>query len=144
MPALQCLDLTTRINQTQSNDRHGLKPNLRADVFDITRFTNTSAEPTQYRWDVEPVMSWRDILRELAGYTKYAQAGLNPQPALDPLDEVRKQCSAAVEKLQTELNDGVDRRVELTVGLVKHATKPTLTHQRLRLLRLRMQALIKT
>jgi hypothetical protein len=143
-PALQCLDLTSRINPAQSNDRHGLKPNLRADVFDITRFTNTSAEPTQYRWDVEPVMPWRDILRELAGYTKYAQAGLNPKPALDPLDEVRKQCSAAVEKLQTELNDGVDRRVELTVGLVKHATTPAQTAQRLRLLRLRMQALIKT
>lgn len=140
-PAFECLDLTSRVNPAQSNDRHRLKPNLRNDVFDITRFTNTSAEPTQYRWDAEPVMPWREVLRELAGYTKFAQAGLNPQPALDPLHEVREQCSAAIDKLQTELDKGVNRRVETTVDLVKHAVTPA---QKLRLLRLRMQALIKT
>ena len=144
LPVFQCLDLNQgHVNPGRGNDHHGLKPNLHDDVFDINGVGNTNlSNRTKWSWDEQPVKPWRAVLRELAGYTKYAQAGLKTQPALCPLEEVRKLCTAAREHLQETLDRRATDRVATTVALAKH-TIDTQT-QILRLLRCRMQSLLNT
>ena len=112
-------------------------------MFEINGVGNTSRwNRTKWEWDEQPVKPWREVLRELAGYTKYAQARLTTQPTLDPLAEVRRLCTAARQQLQQKLTDLDTDRVARTVDLVKH-TVETQT-QKLRLLCCRMQSLLNT
>jgi hypothetical protein len=76
MPTFQCLDLTP----VPTHDRHSLKQTLRQDRF-------TMGRPASGRYPV--VMPWPDVLRELVGYTKYAQS-LMPDPVSQPLVEMRR------------------------------------------------------
>ena len=140
VPAFQCLDLASPVYPGRPNDRHGLKANLVDDAFIINGLTSTSARNrTKYFWAERPVKPWRAVLRELAGYVKHAQARLPAQPALCPLAEVRRLCTAARQDLQTKINDRADHRVAATVSLVKDAVD---NQKQLRLLRVRMQALL--
>jgi hypothetical protein len=112
VPVFQCLDLAYSVNRGRRNDYHGLKPNLHNDVFVINGVGNTNrSNRTKWKWDEQPVKPWRAVLCELAGYTKYAQAGLPHKPALCPLDEVRKLCSQARQQFQQKLTDLDTERV---------------------------------
>lgn len=143
VPAFQCLDLASPVYPGRPNDGHGLKANLVDNAFIINGLASTAASNrTKYFWDERPVKPWRAVLRELAGYVKHAQARLPAQPALNPLDEVRRLCTAAKEDLQQKIKDRAHARVHATVNLVKDAVDNTPQEQRLRLLRVRMQALL--
>ena len=159
VPAFQCLDLASPVYPGLPNDRHGLKPNLVDNAFVINGLGHTEGyNRTKYFWPEQPVKPWRAVLRELAGYVKHAQARLPAQPALNPLDEVRRLCTAAKEDLQQKIKDRAHARVAATLSLVKDAVdnkdekeqvvdntdhKKQLPDQKqLRLLRVRMQALL--
>jgi hypothetical protein len=145
VPVFQCLDLVVNVNTGRPNDHHGLKPNLHDKNFVINGVGNTEAwNRTKYFWDEHPVKPWRAVLRELAGYIKHAQARLTAQPALCPLDEVRRLCTPAREHLQQKLKDRAHDRVAATVSLVKDAVDPVDQRQTLRLLRFRMQSFMNT
>ena len=103
MPTFQCLDLTP----VPTHDRHSLKQTLRQDRF-------TMGRPASGRYPV--VMPWPDVLRELVGYTKYAQS-LMPDTESAPLVEMRRLIARDAARLKDLLahvtNDAV-------VTLIQH------------------------
>jgi hypothetical protein len=88
MPTLECLNVTDA-----THDRYHLKPTLRLDHF-------TNRRPGSGRFP--DVMPWVDVLRELVGYTKYAQS-LLPDPVSAPLEEMRRLCKVASAPLEEQL-----------------------------------------
>ncbi len=96
MPTLECLDITDA-----KHDCYHLKPTLRLDHF-------TNRKPGSGRFP--DIMPWLDVLRELVGYTKYAQS-LLPDPVSAPLEEMLRLCKLASapweQKLAHARNDAV-------------------------------------
>ncbi len=88
MPTLECLDPTA----VPTHDRHSLKETVRLDHF-------TNRRPGSGRFP--EVMPWIDVLRELVGYTKYAQS-LLPDPVSAPLEEMRRLCKVASAQLEEQ------------------------------------------
>ena len=105
MLTMQCLDLTPNADGVH-NDPHGLKPNLRRGDFVI-------AGPLA---DVQPIMPWQQILRELVGYTKYVQS-LLPDPVSAPLEEMRRLIALDAARLRELLANG---RNDAVVTLIQH------------------------
>jgi hypothetical protein len=68
-------------------------------------------------------MPWLDVLRELVGYTKYAQS-LMPDPVSAPLEEMRRLCALASAPLEEQLAHG---RNDAVVTLLKNSevVRPT-------------------
>jgi hypothetical protein len=89
MPTLGCLDVA----DAAGHDRYNLKQTLRLDQFVMGR-------PASGRFP--DVMPWLDVLRELVGYTKYAQS-LMPDPVSAPLQEMRRLCVRARAPLEQKL-----------------------------------------
>jgi hypothetical protein len=103
MPTLECLDVTDA-----THDRYHLKPTLRLDHFQMGR-------PASGRFP--DVMPWLDVLRELVGYTKYAQS-LMPDPVSAPLEEMRRLCKLASAPLEQQL---AHARNEALVTVLKNS-----------------------
>jgi hypothetical protein len=155
LPLFDCLDLTPREGRLNP-DAHGLKPNLRDDVFEMHGIGDTSAfNNTRYRWDAQPVMTWRTLLAELVGYTKHVQSLFIHTPAFCPLQEVRNECAEARQLLQQQLEDITRKKQDLTVHAdwlavperkpLQHtepANSTTTQHAHLRRLRTRIQSLL--
>jgi len=155
-PTVDCLDLTPREGR-MNLDVHGLKPNLRDDVFEMHGIGDTSAfNNTRHRWDAQPVMPWRTLLAELVGYTRYVQSLFIHTPAFCPLQEVRNECVETRKLLQEKLSDLTRKKQDLTVHAdwlavperqplqhtePAHSTTPQ--HAHLRRLRTRIQSLLR-
>jgi hypothetical protein len=109
MPTLECLDVTDT-----THDRYNLKRTLRLDQFVMGR-------PVSGRFP--DVMPWLDVLRELVGYTKYAQS-LMPDPVSAPLQEMRRLCVRARAPLEQQL---AHARNEALVTVLKNieVVRPT-------------------
>jgi hypothetical protein len=103
MPTFQCLDLTP----VPTHDRHSLKQTLRQDRF-------TMGRPGGGQYPV--VMPWPDVLRELVGYTKYAQS-LMPDPVSEPLVEMCRLIALDAARLKDLLANG---RNDDVVTLIQH------------------------
>jgi hypothetical protein len=104
MPTLECLDVA----DAAGHDRYNLKPTLRLDQFVMGR-------PASGRF--ADVMPWLDVLRELVGYTKYAQS-LMPDPVSAPLEEMRRLCKIARAPLEQQL---AHARNEALVTVLKNS-----------------------
>jgi len=110
MLTMQCLDLTPNADGVH-NDPHGLKPNLRRGDFVL-------AGP---HTDVQPIMPWQQILRELVGYTKYVQSLVPLQPAFHALAEMSRLCALDSVRLRAELHDLEHTRNDQMVSLLKES-----------------------
>jgi hypothetical protein len=104
MPTLECLDVA----DAAGHDRYNLKQTLRLDHFQMGR-------PASGRFT--DVMPWVDVLRELVGYTKYAQS-LLPDPVSAPLEEMRRLCKLASAPLEQQL---AHARNEALVTVLKNS-----------------------
>jgi hypothetical protein len=109
MPTLECLDVSDA-----TRDPYHLKPTLRLDHF---------AGRPRPGFRFPDVMPWVDVLRELVGYTKYAQS-LLPDPVSVPLEEMRRLCKIASAPLEAQL---AHPRNDAVVTLLKNSevVRPT-------------------
>ena len=142
MPAFECLDLTPRTRRDPDNiqpdfealslaparrdtrplnyDRHGLKPNMRNNQLYVMRYDQEAvARRPRYMWNVQPILTWQQVLTELVGYTRYAQAQMTGTPSYCPLDEARRLCALERAPLADELSRLSDERHEHTVLLMQ-------------------------
>jgi hypothetical protein len=162
LPLFHCLDLTPHEGRLNP-DAHGLKPNLRDDIFEMHGIGRTEAwNNTRFKWDAQPVMPWRTLLAELVGYTRHMQSLFIHTPAFCPLQEVRNECAEARKLLQQKLTDITRKKQDLTVhapwredpermpaqhpvpstDLTERAASNTTQHAHLRRLRTRIQSLL--
>jgi hypothetical protein len=141
MPAFECLDLTPRTRGDAGNiqldfetlslaparrdtrplnyDRHGLKPNMRNNQFYVMRYDQEAvARRPRHMWNVQPILTWQQVLTELVGYTRYAQAQITAA-SYCPLDEARTLCARERARLADELSRLSADRQEHTVLLMQ-------------------------
>jgi hypothetical protein len=141
--ASACLDRTSALPNGRSKDRYGLKPRLRADAFDIQNVGWGDPTHPHHRtqWTPATNMPWLQVLRELVGYTKYAEALVpaDRRPATTVLAETTAYCTRQRELLQELLTR---RGNDLT--LATHALAQDKLKTQVAQLRLRMNSVIKT
>jgi hypothetical protein len=110
VPVFECLDLENDAQwcTRQNKDTHGLKRNLRNNVFYIPAGSIGT-----------PTMPWtsdtqeRTVLKELVGYSKYIQSVHARPGSFDPLASVQSHCASCMRKLQQELLDNTHNLQDL-------------------------------
>jgi hypothetical protein len=112
--AFACLSPSTT---RHTKDKYGLRHNLRTNAFTIEY---VSWDPDQYEeyhrytWEPKPLMPWADILCELVGYTRYAEALVPDRPPVSVLTEMRDYCTHNRTRLQARL-DTLKRDKQLAI-----------------------------
>ena len=160
--APECLDLSAELAPGVSKDRYGLKPNLRASEF---FFQDVGWDPThplhRRQWTPRTRMPWRDVLRMLVGYAKYAEALVpaDQRPPASVLAETLAYCRAERARLQHLLEQRRLERIAATAALArkhreeqeamaalarKHREEHREQEARMRRLTLRVQALFSS
>jgi hypothetical protein len=143
--APECLDLSAELAPGVSKDRYGLKPNLRASQFFFQDVGWDDAHPLhRTQWTPPTRMPWRDVLRMLVGYAKYAEARVpeDRRPPASVLAETRAYCARERARLQHQLVQRRLERIEATAALARqHSEQHEKQEARMRRLTLRVQAL---
>ena len=98
-PAFQCLGT--------SQDKYGLRQYLRAGKFRIENIGWDDTHPNhRIQWSRTQHMSWPDILSELVGYIRFAEALVpeDQKPGKSVLQEMSDYCTAERKRLQHDLD----------------------------------------
>jgi hypothetical protein len=146
------LDRSTALPDGSSKDKYGLKPRLRADRFDIHDVGWPDPGHAEHRtqWTPATRMPWLQVLRELVGYTKYAESLVpaDRRPAASVLVETAAYCTRQRQHLQERLARRGDDLTLATHALAKSKFEQEPGTQKktakLRLLHARMHSLINT
>jgi hypothetical protein len=104
--ALACLSPSTT---EHTKDKYGLRHNLRVNEFRIQNCSYSEddmyyAAYHRYQWEPTTLMPWADILCELVGYTRYAEALVPDKPPVSVLAEMRDYC--------TDMRTGLLKRLD--------------------------------